>query len=69
MTDLAALANVRYIVDDVAAAVGFYTEVLDFEIITNFPPVFADVVRGNLRVLLSGPTSSAGQPMPDQLVP
>ena len=69
MTDLAALGNVRYIVDDVEAAVAFYTKMLDFEIITNFPPVFADVVRGNLRLLLSGSTSSAGQPMPDGATP
>ena len=69
MTDQAALANVRYIVDDVEAAVAFYTKMLDFEIITSFPPVFADVVRGNLRLLLSGATSSAGQAMSDGAVP
>ena|SRR5262245_57144422 len=69
MTDLAALGNVRYIVDDVEAAVAFYTKMLDFEIITSFPPVFADVVRGNLRLLLSGSSSSAGQPMPDGATP
>jgi catechol 2,3-dioxygenase-like lactoylglutathione lyase family enzyme len=65
MTDLDALVSVRYIVDDVAAAVAFYTEHLGFEVNTDFPPVFADVVRGNLRLLLSGPDSSAGRPMPD----
>jgi catechol 2,3-dioxygenase-like lactoylglutathione lyase family enzyme len=65
MTDLDALVSVRYIVDDVAAAVAFYTEHLGFEVSTDFPPVFADVVRGNLRLLLSGPDSSAGRPMPD----
>jgi catechol 2,3-dioxygenase-like lactoylglutathione lyase family enzyme len=69
MTDPTELANVRYIVVDVEAAVTFYTEVLGFEIITNFPPVFADVVRGNLRLLLSGASSSAGQPMPDGATP
>jgi catechol 2,3-dioxygenase-like lactoylglutathione lyase family enzyme len=69
MTDPAALVSVRYLVDDVEAAVDFYTKMLDFEIITNFPPVFADVVRGNLRLLLAGPTSSAGQPMADGAVP
>src|SRR5262245_42143383 len=69
MTDPAAFVNVRYLVDDVEAAVAFYTEMFDFEAITNFPPVFADVVRGNLRLLLSGPTSSAGQPMPDGATP
>ncbi len=59
------LVSVRYLVDDVAKAVAFYTTFLGFEVRTNFPPAFADVVRGNLRLLLSGPTSSAGRPMPD----
>jgi len=57
--------NVRYMVDDVAAAVNFYTTHLGFTVLTNFGPPFADVKRGNLRLLLSGPTSSAGRPMPD----
>jgi catechol 2,3-dioxygenase-like lactoylglutathione lyase family enzyme len=56
--------SVRYMVDDVAAAVDFYTNHFGFEVNTNFP-AFADVVRGNLRLLLSGPDSSAGRPMPD----
>lgn len=57
--------NVRYMVDDVAAAVNFYTSHLGFNVLTNFAPAFADVKRGNLRLLLSGRTSSAGRPMPD----
>lgn len=57
--------SVRYMVDDVAAAVAFYTANLGFSVLTNFPPAFADVSRGNLRLLLSGPASSAGRPMPD----
>ncbi len=57
--------NVRYMVDDVDAAVGFYTQNLGFSLLTNFAPAFADVSRGNLRLLLAGPTSSAGRPMPD----
>ena len=69
MTDPAELANVRYLVDDVEAAVAFYTEVLDFEVITSFPPIFADVLLGNLRLLLAGPSSSAGQPMDDGTKP
>jgi len=69
MTDLAALASVRYLVDDVEAAVAFYTGMLDFEVITSFPPIFADVVRGNLRLLLAGPDSSAGRPMADGTKP
>jgi catechol 2,3-dioxygenase-like lactoylglutathione lyase family enzyme len=56
-------------VDDVDEAVAFYTKVLDFEVLNNFGPVFADVGRGNLRLLLSGPTSSAGQPMLDGAKP
>lgn len=56
--------SVRYLVDDVDAAVRFYTEHLGFEVLNHFPP-FADVQRGNLRLLLSGPESSAGRPMSD----
>lgn len=57
--------NVRYMVDDVSAAVDFYTKHFDFSLQSNAAPAFADVVRGHLRLLLSGPTSSAGRPMPD----
>jgi catechol 2,3-dioxygenase-like lactoylglutathione lyase family enzyme len=59
------LVNVRYLVDDVGAALTFYTTHLGFKELTNFSPAFADVVRGPLRLLLSGPTSSAARPMPD----
>lgn len=59
------LVSVRYLVDDVAACVDFYTTHFGFTVGTNAPPAFADVVRGNLRLLLSGPTSSAGRPMAD----
>jgi catechol 2,3-dioxygenase-like lactoylglutathione lyase family enzyme len=61
--------NVRYMVDDVAAAIDFYTNHLGFTVRTNTPPAFADVVRGRLRLLLSGPASSAGRPMPDGAKP
>jgi catechol 2,3-dioxygenase-like lactoylglutathione lyase family enzyme len=61
--------NVRYMVDDVATSIDFYTKLLDFEVLTNFAPAFADVQRGNLRLLLSGPRSSAGRPMPDGETP
>jgi len=57
--------NVRYIVDDVDAAAAFYTTQLGFKLITKTLPAFADVSLGDLRLLLSGPTSSAGRPMPD----
>ncbi|MEU0881436.1 VOC family protein [Lentzea sp. NPDC005914] len=64
-TELTGLVSVRYLVDDVDAALAFYTTHFGFEVRTNFAPAFADVVRGNLRLLLSGPASSAGRPMPD----
>jgi catechol 2,3-dioxygenase-like lactoylglutathione lyase family enzyme len=57
--------NVRYLVDDVEAAVAWYTEHFGFSLISNQAPAFADVRRGSLRLLLSGPTSSAGRPMRD----
>jgi catechol 2,3-dioxygenase-like lactoylglutathione lyase family enzyme len=57
--------NVRYIVDDVDAAVAFYTTHLGLKLISKTAPAFADVALGDLRLLLSGPTSSAGRPMPD----
>ena len=65
MTDVNETVNVRYMVDDVDAAVDFYTKHLGFEIRTSAAPAFADVTRGDLRLLLSGPASSAGRPMPD----
>ncbi len=57
--------HVRYMVDDVEVAVAFYATHLGFTLNESFYPAFADVRRGNLRLLLSGPTSSAGRPMPD----
>ena len=70
--------NVRYMVDDVDAAVAFYTTHLGFTLISKTLPAFADVARGDLRLLLSGPTSSAsalrsaprrGRPLPPQRFP
>jgi len=61
--------HVRYLVDDVRAAVDFYTTHLGFTSLTTFLPAFADVRRGNLRLLLSGPASSAGRAMPDGRTP
>ncbi len=61
--------NVRYMVDDVEEAIAFYTSLLGFELISSAAPAFADVKRGNLRLLLAGPTSSAGRPMPDGAKP
>ena len=68
VTDLRDMVSVRYMVDDVEKAVAFYTKFLDFEVLNQFPP-FADVARGKLRLLLSGPNSSAGRPMPDGAKP
>jgi catechol 2,3-dioxygenase-like lactoylglutathione lyase family enzyme len=52
-------------VNDVEAALVFYTTHLGFRLISKTLPAFADVERGDLRLLLSGPASSAGRPMPD----
>jgi catechol 2,3-dioxygenase-like lactoylglutathione lyase family enzyme len=61
--------NVRYMVDDVENAVAFYTAHFGFEVRSNRAPAFADVTLGHLRLLLSGPASSAGRPMPDGRTP
>jgi catechol 2,3-dioxygenase-like lactoylglutathione lyase family enzyme len=69
MTEPDEMVNVRYMVDDVDTAIEFYTKHLGFELRTSAAPAFADVTRGNLRLLLSGPASSAGRPMPDGTKP
>jgi catechol 2,3-dioxygenase-like lactoylglutathione lyase family enzyme len=61
--------NVRYMVDDVQASIDFYTRHLGFELRTSAVPAFADVTKGNLRLLLSGPASSAGRAMSDGAKP
>ena len=61
--------NVRYMVDNVDDSIAFYTKVLGFELLTSAAPAFADVKRGNLRLLLAGPASSAGRPMSDGTKP
>jgi catechol 2,3-dioxygenase-like lactoylglutathione lyase family enzyme len=61
--------NVRYMVDDVASAVDFYTKHLGFSEHMSNLPAFADVRRGQLRLLLSGPQSSAGRSMTDGTKP
>ena len=63
------LVSVRYIVDDVDEAIAFYTTHFGFTVRSSAAPAFADVVRGHLRLLLSGPRSSAGRPMPDGRIP
>jgi catechol 2,3-dioxygenase-like lactoylglutathione lyase family enzyme len=59
------MAEIRYIVDDVAAAATFYTDVLDFTLEQAMGAPFAIVSRGDLRLWLSGPASSARRPMPN----
>jgi catechol 2,3-dioxygenase-like lactoylglutathione lyase family enzyme len=63
------MVNVRYMVSDVEAAIAFYVTHLGFTLISKTLPAFADVSRGDLRLLLSGPKSSAGRSMPDGAVP
>ncbi|MGO8890395.1 MAG: VOC family protein [Streptosporangiaceae bacterium] len=65
MTNPQEVVSVRYMVDDVQEAVGFYTGHLGFTLLSSAAPAFADVARGSLRLLLAGPQSSAGRPMPD----
>jgi catechol 2,3-dioxygenase-like lactoylglutathione lyase family enzyme len=59
--------QVRYIVDDVDAAIAFYCQHLGFHEIMHPAPAFAMLERGDLRLVLSKPNPSAGggQPMPD----
>ena len=59
-------ASVRYVVDDVEAAIEFYTTHFDFTVNTSFLPAFADVVSGPLRLLLSGPPSSGARSTPEE---
>lgn len=67
------VVSVRYMVDEVEEALAFHTTHLGFsgasaaplQLLSSAPPAFADVVRGQLRLLLSGPTSSAGRAMAD----
>ncbi len=59
------VVNVRYMVDDVEREIAWYTSHFGFELLSNAAPAFADIKRGNLRLLLSSSRSSAGRPMPD----
>jgi len=63
------IVNVRYMVDDVQAAVDFCTGHLGFALRFSAVPAFADVSRGSLRLLLAGPASSAGRPVPGGRTP
>jgi catechol 2,3-dioxygenase-like lactoylglutathione lyase family enzyme len=59
--------SVRYLVDDVQAAVDFYTTHLGFTVSMNAAPAIAQVIRGPMRLLLSGPTTSGARATPDDL--
>lgn len=61
--------SVRYMIDDVNAALAFYTRHFGFRLEIDASPAFASVVRGNLRLLLSGPKSSGRQPLSDGTKP
>ena len=61
--------SVRYIVTDVEAAVGFYRDMLGFEVEEQFGPAMAILGRGDLRLWLAGPLASASRPMPDGAAP
>ena len=57
--------SVRYIIDDVPAAMDFYTSLLGFSVEHDAAPAFAAVVRDGVRLLLSGDGSSGKRPLPD----
>jgi catechol 2,3-dioxygenase-like lactoylglutathione lyase family enzyme len=59
------MATVRYLVDDVSAAVDFYAGYLDFVVVQRYGPAMAILQRDDLRLWVAGPTASAAQPMPD----
>ena len=61
--------GVRYMIDDVPAAIAFYTTHLGFTVEQDASPAFAAVTRNGVRLLLSGPTSSGRRPMPDGTKP
>jgi len=63
------LVSVRYMIDDVEAALAFYTQHFGFNVETNASPAFASVVRGNLRLLLSGAKSSGRRSLADGTQP
>jgi catechol 2,3-dioxygenase-like lactoylglutathione lyase family enzyme len=64
-----ATVSVRYIVDDVDAALAFYCQLLGFTELMHPAPTFAMVTRGDLRLVLSAPGPGGGQAMPDGTLP
>ncbi len=63
------VASIRYIIQDVPAAIAFYTQNLGFTLEVDASPGFASVVRGPLRLLLSGAASSGARPLADGSTP
>src|SRR4030095_1475022 len=63
------VVSVRYMIDDVDAAVAFYTKHFGFTLAVDFAPTFVSVARGNLRLLLSGEKTSGRKAMPDGTKP
>ena len=63
------VVSVRYMIDDVDAAVAFYTKHFGFTVDVDYAPTFASVSRGNLRLLLSGEKTSGRKAMPDGTKP
>lgn len=61
--------SIRYMIDDVPAAISFYTTHLGFELQFDASPAFAAVTRDGVKLLLSGKTSSGRRPMPDGTLP
>jgi len=59
------MATIRYMVNDVAAAIAFYTTHLGFSLQEQMGPAIALLNKGDLKLWLSGPSSSAARPMPD----
>lgn len=57
--------SVRYVIDDVPAAVAFYTSLLGFTLEVDASPAFAAVARDGVRLLLSGEGSSGKRPLAD----
>jgi catechol 2,3-dioxygenase-like lactoylglutathione lyase family enzyme len=63
------MAEVRYIVHDVDAAIAFYTGHLGFTLAQQFGPAMAIITHGDLSLWLAGPMASASKPMPDGAKP
>jgi predicted enzyme related to lactoylglutathione lyase len=61
--------SIRYMIDDVPAALTFYTTHLGFTVDMDASPAFASVTRDGVRLLLSGKTSSGRRAMPDGCEP